>query len=294
MGNDGRVVFSRILIVPRTDYLVIIVIIRMRCMPVPVESSGTALHMILRAIIPSPSTTDGSATIQPCRVVFFHLLHPVITVTYPIACRLVTSCHHHKRRVMAIGVDNTFRLLQQVRVNLLPLTQFHTMIGPRRTLRLQIEAYLVGSGKGCLRGTIAMETHMVQTIRLTLPEYLQPRFLIHGGIACLGETAVLHRSAHPDRTAVDHDLPPINTDTTHTKRCLIVIMAHTHANTIKLREELIPDRHLLTQRHHERGLRFIDTGNNLSHHRIGFVVRHDYNMYGRIIRVVSIKTTRQV
>ena len=146
----------------------------MRCMPVPVESACPTLHMIFRTIIPGPAATDRCPAIEARGVVFIHLLHPVVAIAHPVACRLITCRHHHERGVMAIGVDNAFRLLQQILINLLPATESDAVIRPRRPLRLQIETYTVGSGKGCFRWTIAVETHMVQSIGFALAEDLQP------------------------------------------------------------------------------------------------------------------------
>ena len=75
---------------------------------------------------------------------------------------------------MAIGINNPFRLLQEIFVNFLTTTQPHTMIRPRWPLGLQIEAHPVGSREGSLRRTIAVETHVVQSVGLALLEDLRP------------------------------------------------------------------------------------------------------------------------
>ena len=186
---------------------------------------------------------------------------------------------------MTVGVDNTFRLLQQILVNLLSATQSDAMIGPRRTLRLQIEAHLIGSSKGRLGWTIAVESHVVQAIGLTLPEDLQPRLLIHRGITRLGEATVLYRSAQPDGSVVDIDLSSLHADIPHTEGGLVIVAAHTHTDAVDLREKFIPDSHLMSQRHHEGRLGLKYSYHELSHHRIGLVVGHNHDMHIRIILV---------
>ena len=85
-----------------------------------------------------------------------------------------------------------------------------------------------------------MEPHMVQPIRLDLREDTGPRGLIRRRITRLGETAVLHRPAQPHWVIIDIQLPTIHPHLTQTEGGLVIIIAHTDADLIKLGGELIP------------------------------------------------------
>ena len=108
VGNDGRVVGCSALIVARILYATVVVVIARRGLPVPVQSTGTTLHMVFRTAVPGPSATYRCTAIHLCRVVLMHLLHPVVTIGYPVAGWFVAGSHHHKRGVMTIFIDNTF------------------------------------------------------------------------------------------------------------------------------------------------------------------------------------------
>ena len=171
VGQNGRMVRHCRLIVAWEEQLLVVIVITRRGMLVPIQSAGTSLDMIFRAVIPCPAATDTGTGIDLCGVVLFHGLHPFVTVADPVASGFVAGGHHHKRRVVSVFIDDALGLVHQILVDLLSATQFDTMVGPRRTLGLQIDAYTVGSDKGSLWRTIAVETHMVQTILLALAEY---------------------------------------------------------------------------------------------------------------------------
>ena len=198
----------------------------MRGVLVPIEASCPTLHMILRAIVPGPTATDGGSAVEARRVVTLHCFHPVVTVGHPIAGRLIARSHHHKRGVMAVGIHNPLRLLQQILVDLLPATQFHTVIRPRGSLGLKIDSKLVGCGKGGLRRTIGMEAYMIQTVFPDLRQDAHPRLLVRWRIAGLGKTAVLYGAAKPHRTVVDIQLTTLDTDLPHAEGGLVVVIAH--------------------------------------------------------------------
>ena len=236
VGNDRRIVgrsslsiFRRLGIVTGILYLVVVVIIRVRGMLVPVQASSTTFHMILRTIVPSPAATDGGATVDLRRIVLFHDLHPFVTIVHPVSCRLIACCHHHKRRVVTIGVHDTLRLLQKILVDLLSPAQPHPVVRPGGALRLEIEAYFVGCGKGSLRRTIGMETHVIQTILLAFPEDTLPLFLLHGRIASLWETTVLHGAPQEDGTAIDIELSVIDRNVTHAESGLVIVISQRDA-----------------------------------------------------------------
>ena len=174
VSHDRTIVSDRVLIVLRELHQAIVVVVSTRLPLIPVESSRSSLHMILRPIIPGPVATYRSPAIEPRRIVTFHGLHPGVAVGHPVAGRLITRSHHHKRGVMAVGVHNAPRLLQQILVYLLPLAEFHPVIRPCWPLGLQIDTHLVGSGKSGLRRTVGMEAHVVQSILLHLRKDRDP------------------------------------------------------------------------------------------------------------------------
>ena len=173
--SDNRTVIRHaVLIVSGERYLTIVVVIGMRGVLIPIETTGPTLHMILRAVVPGPATTNGGSTIESRRVIALHGLYPVVAVGHPIASRLIARSHHDKRGMMAIGIHDTLRFLQQILVDFLSPTEFHTVVRPRRPLGLQIDTQFVGSGESSLWRTIGMEPHMVQPIRLDLREDTGP------------------------------------------------------------------------------------------------------------------------
>ena len=196
---------------------------------IPVQPSGTALHMILRTIVPCPAATDRRSAVESCRVISFHLPHPVIAIGHPVAGRLISCRHHHERRMMTIGINDTFRLIQQILVDYLSSPKFYTMIRPRRSLRLKIDAQLIRSDKGCLRRAIGMKTNMIQPILLDLRKNSGPRLLVCRRIARLRETAVLYGSTQEQRPTVDIQLSPLGLDLTHTEGGLIIIVTDAYA-----------------------------------------------------------------
>ena len=184
-------------------------------MPIPVEAACPTLHMIFRTIVPCPTATNRGTAIHLCRVVLLHRLHPVVAVGHPVASGFVACRHHDERRMVAVGVDDALRLLEEIFVDDLSTTQANAMIGPRRPLGLQVETHLVCSGKGSFGRTIAVEAHVVQSVLATFLKDAQPRSLIGGRITRLGEAAVLHRSTHPDGLAVEIELAALYADVAH-------------------------------------------------------------------------------
>ena len=143
---------------------------------------------------------------------------------------------------MAVLIDNAARLLQQIAVNLLSTTQTNAVIGPRGSLGLQVDAHLVGSGKGSLGRTIAVEAHVIQPVLLTLTEDGQPRVHVGRRIARFREAAVLDRTTQEERTAVEHELAPLDADVAQADVGLVEIVASLNGETIEIRMELVPNR----------------------------------------------------
>ena len=203
--------------------------------------------MILRPIVPGPAATHAGAAIHLGGVILTHLLHPVVAVGHPVACRLITCRHHHKRGVIAVFVDDTLRLFQQILVNLLSPAQPHTMIRPRGSLWLQVDTHPVGSEEGSLWRTVAMEAHMVQTILLTFHEDLHPRLLVSWRITRLWEAAVLYRSSQEYRNIVDKHLTALDANLPESHQRLEDILASRDSQMIEVRMMLVPEFDILTQ-----------------------------------------------
>ena len=241
VGDDRSGVRQRVAIVARNAYLVEIVVIAVRCMHVPVEAACPTLHMVFRPIIPCPAATNAGSAIDLRGVVLVHCLHPVIAIRHPVASRLIASRHHHKRRMMAIGIDDAAGLLEKVFVDDLTATQLHAMIGPRRSFGLQVEAHLVGSGKGGFGRAVAVEAHMVEPILTTLLEDSEPRRLIGGRIARLGEAAVLYRATQPDGFAVQVELRSADADVAHAEAQRERPAVVADLPRVEIRVELVPE-----------------------------------------------------
>ena len=141
---------------------------------------------------------------------------------------------------MAVFIDDALRLLQQVLVDGLSATQAHSVVGPRRSFGLQVEAQLVGSLEGGVGRTVAVEAHVVQTVVLALLENLQPLFLVGGRIARLGEAAVLHGATQEQRPAVNLHLPSLDADVAQANSGLIDIFASLNGEQIEMGVELVP------------------------------------------------------
>ena len=211
VGDDGRLVGHRVLIIAWELDAAVVIVVGRRCRTVPlVESSGSTLDVILRTAVPSPAATDAGTAVELRRIILTHLLHPVVAVVHPVAGRLVAGSHHHERRMVAELVENTLRLLNEVVVNLHAATQADTVVRPRRTFHLQVEAQTVGNGESRLRRAVAVEADVVQAVLLTLAEDTLPRRFVGRWIARLGETAVLDRTSQEERATVDVELTPLS------------------------------------------------------------------------------------
>ena len=242
--HDGRAVGHRVLVVAREAYLLVVVVGRLWCPAVPVKSSCPTLHVVLRTAVPCPSATDGRAAVDLRGIIGVHLPHPVVGIGDPVAGRLIAGSHHHERRMIAVGVDDALRLVEQILVDIHAATQLDAMIGPRRTFRLQVDAQLVGRLEGSLWRAIAVETHHVEPVLLALTQDAQPLVNVRRGIARIGEEAVLYRTTNERRHAVDVELWPLDGDVAQAERRLIDIIAGIDHQTVDHGRELAPRIHL--------------------------------------------------
>ena len=114
------------------------------------------------------------------------------------------------------------------------------MIWPRRTFWLQIESQLVCRLEGSFWWTIRMETHVIKTIFLAFPEYVQPRFYVGWWITRLWKATIFYRSAHPDRISVEIELSSLNGNIAHSEGSLNRIFRINHRQQIVFRMEFVP------------------------------------------------------
>ena len=142
--------------------------------------------------------------------------------------------------MVAVGIDNALRLFEQILVNLLSLAKLHTVVGPRRTLGLQIQAHLISSRESCLGRTVAMKADVVESVVLTLAEYAQPLSLAGGRIARFGETAVFHGAAQVEFAAVDIHLRTFNLQLAESEGNRNVRALILHRTGIEAGMELVP------------------------------------------------------
>ena len=140
----------------------------------------------------------------------FHLPHEVNSPIHPVAGRLVASREHDERGVVTVGVEDGTALVGKILIDGHPITQFHTVIWPRRTFGLEIEAEAVGSHESSFGWAIAMETHVVETIFLADAEDAFPRGGVGGRETCLGETTVLDGATKVDGLSVEQDVTSLN------------------------------------------------------------------------------------
>ena len=168
-----------------------------------VETTCTSLHGKLRLGLPCPSAADRESGIEMTWVVTLHHGHLLVAPLYPVACRLVAESEEAERWMIAIGVGDADTLVEEVLVHILAPAEFHAVVGPRRSFWLKVNAHEVGGYEGCLWRTIRMETHVVESPLLALPEHTSPRVDIRGRIAGEREAAVFHRSAQLHEAVVD-------------------------------------------------------------------------------------------
>ena len=115
----------------------------------------------------------------------------------------------------AIEVDDALALVDKILVDGHATTELDTMIRPRGTFGLQVDAQTVGGGEGGIGGTVAVEAHMVETILLALTQQAHPRRDIGGWIARLGEATVLDGATQTNSPAVEQNLTPVDSHLAH-------------------------------------------------------------------------------
>ena len=128
------------------------------------------------------------------------------------------------------------------------------MIRPRRALRLQIDTHTVGSSKGSLWWTIAMEAHMVQPIFLAFLEQIQPFLLISRRKARLRKATVLHGATQEQGTLVNKHLAISDADLPETYERLHHILASLNSQSIEVRMKLVPHFNIRIDRKFGRNL----------------------------------------
>ena len=162
--------------------------------------------MVFRARVPLPAAADTGRTIDARGVVGFHRLHEGSPPLHPTSCGLIAGGKHDERGMVAIGIKDGAPLVHEVFVDGLAVAELHTVVGPRRSFGLQVDAEAVGSHEGSLGRAIAVEADVVETVLLTFPEQTHPRGGVGGRIARLREAAVLHGATQMNGVAVEEDI----------------------------------------------------------------------------------------
>ena len=286
MGDDRRVVINRVLIVARTEYLAVVVVIATGGTTIPVKSTGTTLDMILGAVIPGPTATDRSTAVDAGGIVTLHFLNPEVTILHPITGWFIARSHHDKGGVMTVCVNDALALLQQITINRLSGQQLHTVVRPRRTFWLEVETHFISCCKSRIRRTIGMESHMVETVFLTFSEDTEPRCLIRRRVTRLREATILHRASQEDRMTVQNNLPSIHQDLTHSKGCFIIIITYADTNAIEIGMELVPQERPSCQRHldiHHVGI-YVEMSDIEIGRVTPFLLNHNLHLIEREVR----------
>ena len=160
----------------------------------------------------------------------------------------------------------------------------------RRDIGLQVEAQSVSSPKGSFRRTIALESHQVQSVFLTRAEGVKPPRHIRRRASCLGELIVFHHPTKEDMMSVENGLMAIHRRFIHAESCLVVVIARCDADTIEVRMELIPDGHLVVERHQEPKLTVVQ-GKVAAHDggrvNIHTLHQHLHHLTGQIVDTSS-------
>ena len=149
--------------------------------------------------------------------------------------------------MVAVGIYNAFRLLEQILINLLTLAKLYAVIGPRRTLGLQIHAHLIGCSESGLGRTVAVKAHVVKSILLALAKYAEPLVLGSRRKAGFRETAVLYGSAQIELTAVDKHLRPLNLNLAKAEAYGNIGAAILHGAGVETGIELVPQLNIAAQ-----------------------------------------------
>ena len=286
MGDDRRVVINRVLIVARTEYLAVVVVIATGGTTIPVKSTGTTLDMILGAVIPGPTATDRSTAVDAGGIVTLHFLNPEVTILHPITGWFIARSHHDKGGVMTVCVNDALALLQQITINRLSGQQLHTVVRPRRTFWLEVETHFISCCKSRIRRTIGMKSHMVETVFLTFSEDTEPRCLIRRRVTRLREATILHRASQEDRMTVQDNLPSIHQDLTHAKGCFIIIITYADTNAIEIGMELVPQERPSCQRHldiHHVGI-YVEMSDIEIGRVTPFLLNHNLHLIEREVR----------
>ena len=142
--------------------------------------------------------------------------------------------------MVAVGGRHALGLVHEVGVDIHAAVELHAMVGPARSLGLEVESHLVGRREGRLGRTVAMEAHGVETILLALSEHCLPALHIGGGIAREWEIAVAHRATNPHGLPVEVNLHALDGDLAHAERGADGVVAGAHRQAIDARRKLGP------------------------------------------------------
>ena len=194
------------------------VIHRLRHLLFPfVQTTGSTFDVIFSIGSPCPTTSYRSIGVDAWRIILVHFLNKHIAPLHPIARRLITRSQHNKWRMAAILVDDSLTFFQKIFVDGHALSQFYTMIGPRRSFGLQIKTNLVGSYKCGFGWTIWMEPHCIEAIFLALRKDAFPRFYIGRRITSFRKAAVADSASYLHHFVIEQDVSSFNAYLSHTE-----------------------------------------------------------------------------
>ena len=235
-----------------TNHIPIEVVFRLRSLLVPIQSARTTLYMILALRVPSPTATNGCTTIYTSLIAcFLPFFHKVAYPFHPVSRRFIARSKHAEARMIAIFLNHSLSFLHQIMVDGHAIAQLYTMVWPRWTFGLKIDSHLIGCRESCLGRTIRMESHHIESIFLAFLKNTEPRSLIGWRITRLRETAVAHRSSHPNLLAIHIKLSTFDGNLTHTKGSAKRFLAQSSSQGIKIRMEFIPKPDILAHRNND-------------------------------------------
>ena len=136
----------------------------------------------------------------------------------------IAHTHKHQRRMMAVNIGYAPHLELAL------------------SLRLQIEAHLIGSTESSIGRTIAVETNMIQPQLLQAAEHTLPRSLIGRHAAPQREIIVDYDSTQINGMAIQKQLAVYYPSLAHAKCGLHVIIASTYSQAVAVGVKLIPEK----------------------------------------------------
>ena len=134
--------------------------------------------------------------------------------------------------MVAIGLGEPLCLLHEEMVDVLSVAQFHAVVRPAGTLRLDVESGEVSSEESRFGRTVRVEPHVVKSVAFACLEHVGPGLHVHGSIAGDGEVAVLNRSTKLCLLSVDIEHPSSDFEFSHAEYRLKGVVAFHEAKKL--------------------------------------------------------------